>query len=192
MKKLVKKFSFTQLLLEFVSVVFAVLLALGLNTYKESQDNKLDAELLKASILKECAINKEKIDSILINNQQYHDVLDSLVRLDDDQITGFYFTYDYELLTNGAWQIAMNNPAIKELNQEFLTEAADIYQSQDFYLDFSKRVFENIGIFLSRKDELEEANLALSMYYNIGVMNNSARSLRDDYSNFIMKYDTLQ
>lgn len=188
MKKLFKKISLPQLLLEFVSVVFAVLLALGMNTYKEQKKNEVAAETLRRSIITECLNNQSKIDSVLIKNQVYHDYLDSLIKLNPEDIEGFYFAYDYELLTNSAWQIALNNPAITEIDQEFLTNAADIYQAQDFYLDFSKRVFENIGLFLSRKNELEEASLALSMYYNIGVMNNSAYSLQSEYEVFLNEY----
>ena len=189
MKRQFKKISIPQLILEFISVVFAVLLALGLNTYKESKTLEKEAIKLQHSILKECRNNQRKIDSVLIKNQYYYDYLDSLVNLEPDDVTGFYFEYDYELLTSSAWEIAMNNPAVNELDQDFLTSAADIYQAQAFYLDFSKSVFENIGIFVSRMDELKEANLALSMYYSIGVMNSSAMSLQEDYKEFFTTFE---
>jgi|GEM_PF-1969769 len=188
MKKLFNKISAPQIIIEFVSVVFAVLLALGLNSYKESITQENNAQKLKAAILSECQMNLRKIDSVLIKNRHYAVFLDSVVSLPNDQVSGFYFTYDYELLTNGAWQIAQNNEAINTLDQDFLMEAADLYQIQSFYTDFSKGVFEEIGVFLARKNELKEANLALSMYYNLSIMNNSAQDLQEDLNQFITKH----
>ena len=60
---------------------------------------------------------------------------------------------------------------------------------KDIEVYYSQKAFENIGVFLSRKNELTASNLALSMHYYIGVMNNYARELRAHYIKFIDEYE---
>lgn len=174
---------------EFISVVFAVLLALGLNSYKQSVDAEDEALILKSSILKECTENLIKIDSFRINNSEYYSYLDSLVNLGEDEVDDFFFQANIELLTNGAWTIAQNNSSINRLNQEFLIEAAEIYQTQEFYSEFSVSFFENVGNYLNRQDEVTPYTTALSLYFNMNVLNNSAEELSKQYMRFLRRYD---
>ena len=57
------KKALTQIAFEFLSVVFAVLLALGLNSYKQNLDLKNEAKFLSQNILNECRSNLSKLDS---------------------------------------------------------------------------------------------------------------------------------
>lgn len=181
-----KKISFSQLAIEFVSVVFAVLLALGLNSVKESWDRNTEAENLKISILAECAQNKLKVDSILINNRDYATYLDSLVQLPkEDQDGGFAFYYEFELLTKGAWEVAHNHPASSSLDPDFLLKVSDLYNMQDFFMDFSKNMVNDMGRNLSVTDQLEESDLILSMHFKVSVINTFAEELKTQYQSIL-------
>ena len=177
-----------QVVFEFTSILFAVLLALGLNAYKGNVDAKNEAEVLKRSILKECKENRIKIDSMLIKNKSYYNYLDSLVSLDPDDVSSVPFAYDLEFLTNAAWTIAQNNTAINQLDQEFLIALADIYQSQEFFTDFSLSFFKSIGEYATQQDNIPPYNTALSLYYSISVMNSNMESLREDYDMIFEEY----
>jgi len=184
-----KKRALGQIVFEFVSIVFAVMLALGLNSFKQSMDAEKEASAIESSILRECSTNLVKIDSNLSKNREYADYLDSLVALNPEDVNGFYFTYDFDLLANSAWQLSQNNSITNLINAEFLMEASEIYQTQEFYQEFSQQMFQNIGMLLARKNQLNDADLALSMYYNIGVMNNTAEDLKGMYADFLNKYN---
>ncbi|MEO1254747.1 MAG: hypothetical protein AAFY41_07675, partial [Bacteroidota bacterium] len=177
-----------QIAFEFLSILFAVLLALGLNSLKESIDSDNEANTLKVSILKECAENQLKVDSLLINNQDYFNYLDSLIRLDPDDIESIPFQYNLELLTNAAWVIAQNNSSINNLDQDFLVSVAEIYQSQEFFTEFSRSFFENFGSYLSQQDDVTPHTMAISLYFNLNVMNGTARSLQEEYRNLLTKH----
>ncbi len=182
------KISIPQLLIEFVSVVFAVLLALGLNSYKQRMDARQDARNIKASILTECRENLRKVDSVLKNNGEYSEYLDSLIQLDPEAVTGVAFAYNFELLTSSAWEFAQNNPAVNNIEQQFILDAADIYQALDFYTDFATSFFKNMSIFLSQQNQLREYDMALAMYYSIGTMNNSATDIQEMLNDFLEDY----
>ena len=183
-----KNIPFGQLAMEFVSVVFAVILALGLNSYKQALDAESEAIVLKNSIIKECQENLIKVDSMLIKNQDYANYLDSLVSLDPDDVQGVKFIYEIELLTDAAWVIAQNNAAINKLDQDFLISSAEIYQTQVFFTEFSRSFFQNLGIMATQQDETPPYSTALSLYFNISVINNGANDLKQSYQELITKY----
>ncbi|MEP1033189.1 hypothetical protein [Ekhidna sp.] len=185
-----KKKALTQIAFEFASIVFAVLLALGLSTYKNSIDLENESLNVRQNIIKEFKTNLQKIDSVLIKNVIYTNYLDSMVRLQPEEVNSFYFDYEFELLTHSAWDIAQNNNSTNLIETQFLLDAADIYHMQNFLEGFAGKVFENIGMALMRANELQDFNMALSMYYNVDLMNNVSQSLKDSYEDFLTKYDT--
>lgn len=182
------KKALSQIAFEFLSILFAVLLALGLNSYKENIDANIEADIIKQSILKECKENQLKVDSMLLKNEAYYSYLDSLVSLEPDDVDGVSFAYELEFLTDAAWVIAQNNSSINNLDQEFLVSVAEIYQSQAFFTEFSRSFFENIGTYVSRQDEVPPYNTALSLYFNIDVMNSTAKSLQENYKSLFTEY----
>ena len=183
-----KKKALTQIAFEFLSIVFAVLLALGLNSFKQNMDAKAEAEKIMSSILNEIELNLGRADTTLIKNQDYANYLDSLVQLEPEDVTSFYFAYEFELLTSSAWVLSQNNKITNNLDESFLMDASSIYQTQDFYQKFSEKMFQSIGEMLSQQDKLNQANMALSMYYNIGVMNSVAEDLMMQQRAFLKKY----
>lgn len=188
-----QKIPFGQLSIEFLSVVFAVLLALGLNSYKQSLDTTAEARQLKRAILTECKNNLAKIDSVLIQNQWYVDYLDSIVQLPTAEQKGkFQFSYEIELLARGAWDVAQNNQASSSLDQDFLHEVSDLYNLQDFYMDFSKDMISQMGTTLSSYRKLEEVDLILSMHYKISVINTFALELQQTYRKLLQTYPPIE
>ncbi len=185
-----KKKALAQIAFEFISIVFAVLLALGLSTYKNSIDMENEAMSVRQNIIKEFQTNLQKIDSVLIKNSVYTSYLDSIVQLQPETVNSFYFDYDFELLTHSAWDIAQNNNSTSLIETQFLLDAADIYHMQNFLEGFAGSVFENIGMALMRKNELQDYNMALSVYYSVNLMNNVSASLKESYTEFLDNYDT--
>lgn len=184
-----KKKALTQIAFEFLSVVFAVLLALGLNSYKQNIDLKNDAKMLRKSILLECRNNYTRIDSTMYMNRDFNNYIDSLVRLDPDDINNVSFNYGFELLANSAWKIAQNNKAISVLDQQFLLDAADIYHTQEFYTEFTSSFYQNIGQHITQMNEIPPYNTALSFYYSLNVMNSAATDLQDKLQLLLDTYD---
>ncbi|MEP4534809.1 MAG: hypothetical protein ABJ004_17080 [Cyclobacteriaceae bacterium] len=189
-KKHLKNLSPAQVFIEFVSVVFAVLLALGMNSYKQSIDRKNDAQTIKKSILAECRSNLADLDTILIKNKAYSEYLDSLVRLPKaDQKDKFIFNYEFELMTRGAWNIVQNHPAVGELETDFLLDVSDLYHGQDFFMDFSTNMIKEIGPMLIEYQRLEDSDMILSMNYKVSVINTFGYNLKEKYQDLLTKYE---
>lgn len=185
----INKIPIGQLAMEFLSVVFAVLLALGLNAYKESLDTKSQAELIKKSILTECRNNQIKIDSTMERNHAFNAYIDSLVHLESEDVTNVSFQYAFELLNHSAWNLALNNTATNYLDQDFMLAAADIYHTQEFYTDFTSSFYQNLAEHITRMDEVAPYNTALSFYYSLEVMNSTADDLKKKYESFFSNFE---
>lgn len=189
-----KKKALTQIAFEFLSIVFAVLLALGLNSYKQNIDLEKEANTLKKSILLECKNNYARIDSTRSMNKDFNNYIDSLVRLDPEDINNVSFNYGFELLSNSAWNIAQNNSAINSLDQQFLLDAAAVYHTQEFYTEFTSSFYQNMARHIQQMDEIPPFNTALSFYYSLNVMNSASDDLQtqlqklfDAHDNELMK-----
>lgn len=188
MKKFVASISLSQLIIEFLSVIFAVLFALGINSYRETRNHKKEAHNLKLAILHEFKTNQIKIDSMLHNNQLYFDYLDSLVKMDRNAVKSVQLNYKLDLLTSAAWQLAQNNASSNLIDQEFLLSAAELYQTQDFFINYASGFFQNVGADLKRQHETSDYDTALSLYFHMNVLMSFSHSLSKGYADFLIKY----
>jgi len=171
-----------QVVLEFISVVFAVLLALGLNSYKADQDLKNEADLLKEKILIECKKNSLELDTAFKKNIKQKQYLDSLANL-DEFTSDFDVSFSSELLTKSAWDFTKSSRSFSYLDEEFLNEAAAIYERQDYYMEISKQMFQNLGDLLLTDPEPTKT-ISISIYY-IMNLNASAENLTNNYTRFL-------
>jgi len=183
-----KRSNFYPLLLEFISVVFAVLLALALNSYKETIDTRKRAESLKISIYEECKRNKVKIDSIIINNKAYINFLDSIIRVEDKENVRFYFDFSFELLDRSVWNMAQNSDAFDQMDKDFTFKVSGIYENQRFLYDFSSEVFIEIGTMLKEMSTLKTSDMALSTYFYVYTINHTSLELQEDLIEFLEEY----
>lgn len=172
---------------EFLSVVFAVLLALGLNSYKDSLDLKKESKILVTKILSECTLNKSKIDSVIYLNQRMLEYLDT-VKVDEK--VNFNFSIEDEILLNSAWSFTRSSKAYQYMDNEFLTDATEVYQMQDLYEAFNVGLLSDFGMVMLQSEKVSpEVLLATSQYYLINIQNISMR-VQTSYAEFLEKYQT--
>ena len=180
-----KKKALTQIAFEFLSIVFAVLLALGLNSYKQNKDLEEEADFLREKILIECSKNKLKLDTVFSDNQVYKQELDSMLAL--DEIGGsFNISISSELLTKSAWDFTQASRSFSFLNEEFLNDAALLYERQNYYMHISNQMFQNLGEMLISDPEPRKT-VSICNYYLLNL-NSSAEELMKNYEDFLKKY----
>lgn len=184
-----KKKKVTPLLIEFLSVVFAVLLALGLNSAKENYDQKQKGKALRKAIITECQNNLEKVAANLEQNQKLVHYLDSITKLERDEDVKPYFTYSTEFFDNSAWSLAQNSNLVEELDNDFLLDASGIYESQKFIYDFTRNTFTEVGVLISRQSELNSRDLSRSLLFFTSALNETQINLKESLEEFIATYD---
>ncbi len=181
-----KKKAIAQIAFEFLSIVFAVLLALGLNSYKQNADLKSESQLLESNILDECQANLLKLDSSIYENEIYQAYLDSL--LSSDEIDGFEFNFQNKLLSSIAWNFTTSSKSFQFMNPDFLNDAAEIYENQDYYMKISNQMFEHLGDMILQIDNTEARTLTLTGDYYLSNLISASKELRSNYQRFLKKH----
>lgn len=176
-----------QIAFEFLSVVFAVLLALGLNSYKESKDLESEGELLRARIVAECQRNLIQLDSVITQNETFNRYIDSLNSLESLEIKGFNISIASDLLTKSGWNFTQSSKSFSYMDEEFLNSASVLYERQDYYMAISNQMFEKLGDVLMADPEAQKT-VRLIHYYLVNL-NSTALELRSTYTNFLRKYN---
>lgn len=179
----ISKQSFGQVVLEFVSVVFAVLLALGLDSYKEKRERIRESEVLKDRILQECTLNLAKLDTVIAENQAFKNYLDSLSQL--KEISALSASFSSELLLSSAWKSAESSPAFHYLASDFLIEAAEVYDQQDYYMNISNQMFSNLGSMMVELRQRDPRDMVGLLNYYLSNMLDISQDLRERYKEFI-------
>ena len=176
-----------QIVFEFLSIVFAVLLALGLNSFKQNIDLENEAQFLTRKIVLECQRNRNELDTVLIHNNEFKAELDSLLALENIE-GNFSLSIASELLTKSAWDFTKASRSFSYLDEEFLNDAAVLYEMQDYYMLISNQMFQNLGEMLISDPEPRKT-VSISNYYMLN-MNATAEDLFNTYEEFLKKYQT--
>ncbi|MEP1093824.1 MAG: hypothetical protein ABJG78_01875 [Cyclobacteriaceae bacterium] len=184
-----KKQSLWQVVFEFLSIVFAVLLALGLNSYKQNQDLQSESEVLSKKILSECKKNSTSLDTVLNQNREFMTYLDSMRSLKDVDSFGLNFSND--LLSSSAWKFTQASRSFQLMDQEFLDDATELYELQSYYMEISNQMFQNLGEMLLRMEELTPKTMIKTSYYYLTNILSVAEDLNEKYKNFLNKHREL-
>ena len=182
-----KKQSIWQILFEFISIVFAVLLALGLNSYKQNQDLKSESEVLTTKILSEVSKNLQKIDTVIAENTDFKIYLDSLQK--SKTIDGFNLEFSSKLLSKSAWQFTQASKSFHFMESEFLDEVTELYEMQSFYVDISDQMFHNFGVMLLNMDNTKPKTMVATANYYLTNLLSASQDLREVYKELLSKYD---
>jgi len=178
-----KKKAIAQIGFEFLSVVFAVLLALGLNSYKQGLDFENESNLLRERIITEVIANKARLDSVIIRNENTMDYLDSLSQL--ESFGGFAFEVADDLVLQSAWTFTQASKAFSYMDPEFLTQAAQVYEVQSYYRDANDQSLTYLGDIMLKVSELEEHDLLNACQFYLMNLLEVSHELQDNYRDFL-------
>lgn len=136
------------LAVEAVSVVFAVLLALGINGWRQrSADAKLARDAM-ARIRTEITQNQENLEGVLGAQSAEIDALAATIdRFTATEPTSgtVEFSFRTEQLPNAAWQTAMMTQAVRFIDFEVISQASAMYELQDMVNQNVRRVLDSMA-----------------------------------------------
>ena len=184
-----KKKALSQIAFEFLSIVFAVLLALGLNSYKQNLDLRNEGKLLTKNLLTECQANLDKLNISIEENEGFKSFLDSLVLA--EEVRGFHFSFSNELLSSIAWNFTKESKAFQQMDSEFLIRAAEVYENQVYYMNNANQMFEYIGSMILEVDNKTPRTLAKTGQYYLDNLIGASYELRKDYESILKDFNNL-
>lgn len=166
---------FKRIIFEFLSIVVAVLLAMGLTEWRQEILNKRQAEKSYESILEEVQNNHEnllpdstsmadlitKIDNWLDSEKEARDTIGS-------------FDYELNLLSKSAWDVAKFNSSMTYIDNDRLQGISLVYEFHDFYVRSGSEVFDALTelMKINREDDEYEGGMR-ALRLKVGLTYNS-------------------
>ncbi|MCH9651700.1 MAG: hypothetical protein K0U98_25965 [Deltaproteobacteria bacterium] len=133
-----QEFRWSRLLFEFLSIVVGVLLALGVNEWREDRNNRSRARQALVNITREIEANQAHLTEVHRNNSAYLAAMDEVSEGDS---SGPEFQAAWGLQST-AWEAARESGALGNVEYGTILSIAQVYQFQETYLDLMRRLFE--------------------------------------------------
>ncbi len=185
----VNKQNVGKIAIEFISVVFAVLLALGLNHWRENTINEQLAEDSYQRIKNEINDNVLELDSSLVEFDKYLEEIASEKKLLDslgDDYEGVNWTYAHPVLSIDAWKAATITNAVLNMDPDLVEDLADVYAIQEMYMEFGFNFFDRVAEMARFRDNPKILIEIIQTHF--AISKSIAQSLRKGYQDFLDEY----
>jgi hypothetical protein len=145
-----------ELLVEVVLIVFAVLLALGVDECRQDRMRVRRAAEAHETILEEVTANFAEVEKTLHEHEALLVRLRSLRPASGDTLGSFGITYSFAELTDAAWEAAQVTQATSWMPFEWVSRAARTYERQELFEARQRAVMDQLAGAgaISREQEL--------------------------------------
>lgn len=135
-----------ELILEAASVVFAVLLALAVDEWRETRSREALAARARASILEEIRGNQTELRNTRDNNRALlQKIEEALSQLTQKREASLQFHFEIALLSSSAWNTAQMTQAANFLDFDWLRSVSNVYELQGLYVTSQSAVVDRIS-----------------------------------------------
>lgn len=137
-----------ELVFEAVSIVFAVLVALGVDEWREDRADREVADRARVSVLEEMRSNRSELMDSRVDHEalagRLRETLESLESGDSLEVG---VDFSYTLLSDAAWHTAQVTQATQFMDFDWVTEVARAYDLQDLFDQGQAGIVERITSF---------------------------------------------
>ena len=135
-----------ELLLEAASVVFAVLLALAVDEWRETKSQNALAARARASILEEIRGNETELRNTRDNNRTLlQRIEETLPRIRQEPETSLELNFKIALLSSASWDTAQMTQAASFLDFEWVRRVSKVYELQELYATSQSAVVDRLS-----------------------------------------------
>ena len=181
--------SFRKLTFEFISILFAVLLALFLNQCKEDRKNYKLAKQSETLIIDEMRRNLKDLQDIQQGNQKrLKSFLEWKKRYKKNPKTDYtpLFGFNHALLRDDGWQSAVLYQAVPHMRKDFIKNVTEAYSLQRFYMSYAESYFVSLGNEL-HSDESKDVIRINSAIHQLSTIVKTADLLLKAYQGILDK-----
>ena len=148
-------FRWSRLLFEFLSIVVGVLLALGVNEWREDRNDRRRARQALINITREIEANLAHLSEVHRNNSAY---MAALEKVPQEPVPSRSFQAAWGLQST-AWEAARDSGALSNVEYSTVLAISQVYQFQGTYLDLMRRLFEaqTLALLLGEESDAQVA-----------------------------------
>jgi hypothetical protein len=162
------KSSAVTLTIQILSIIFSILLALSLNEWKESRNNKQLAFITLKNFRTELGDNKKAIEGALRDQRMFLNSLEDQVahlKAGKEKALRLPEINMPDVLTT-AWETALGTRAMVHIDYDLITNLSELYLQQKWLISLEDKVFQAILSPYSYEKRNAE-NLARSLYVSL-------------------------
>ncbi len=183
-----KKDTLNKLALEVLSIVFAVLLALGLSHWREESRKQASADRALTNILVEIHSNKLDMEDNFEMLEDRIESLDTLLRqVKAGEKQSGNLGFNMPVLSNSAWVTANATGAVENFELNMLMELSELYRFQDMFHKNGMDYFSQYSSLEFNKEENFKAAVKSNMAQARTTLSLS-KQLSGNYSEFYSEY----
>ncbi len=173
---------------EMFAIVFAVLLALWLEGWREDIELQHRAgehlERIRAEIIQ----NSSGLDEAISEHESYIEGLDAALDANDVSIVAVadFLQIEGSAIGDAAWQSAQMSQSISQMPLEVIGELASIYDTQAYYTDYLNFFFQGYIDLVSDIQAVEQNRVAVQKFrHHLSITNSLAEQLQRRYRRFL-------
>ena len=155
---------------EAVSIVFAVVLALGVDQWREDRTLRRQAERARLAIIKELRTNRDELAGCIARNENWYADIAAVLRKPGVP-TDMRPSMSWAVLSSAALQTAQGTQASQFFDYDWLIQVAQVYEAQALFANAQAEFFTESGLaFMSetRREALQVHHDRLGYLVKLG------------------------
>ena len=180
-----------RIIIEIVSVMFAVLVALGVDQWWEERENLELAAKMQIGIKNEIKKNLEEIEGTHKNYTSTNDSLIVYLSKPEIDLDNFNLHLELAILTSATWNTAQMLRAIHYMDYEWIIEVSTIYELQTIYLESQKQFLEVMGRLAEEDIEENPKKMFRVLVGRLMILNSLQEGLIKEYSDLLNEDDSV-
>lgn len=174
--------------IEIFSVVFAVLLALWVNDWKQNQQNERRVKQAKLNLQEEITLNKDRIENSIPRYNNYLEAIDSIIiQFESNRSLNNpdFPDISFDIVTLAAWEAVKATDAINYMDFNHVLNYSSLYSVQEIYMKqvesyiYDKKLIKNTT---NNKEALELLNYSKQI---LDQIKNTSEQLLNIYKDMI-------
>lgn len=140
--------------LEALMVIFAVLVALGVDEWREGMQYRDLAVRARTGVLTEVGANLDELEATRdVMSQLQQNVSAAVDSIDAGRQSSLSLSLELPDFSDAAWQAAQVTRAAPYLDYDWVIRVARVYQSQELYNELRSQLLESFSVVVQRGSE---------------------------------------
>lgn len=171
-----------EILLEAASVVFAVLLALAVDEWRENRSRRAAAARAQESIVHEIRANRVELESTRKSNEAGLKRLSVQIQaLSTGRISELTTGLSLAQFSSAAWQAAQSTDAPQLMDFAWLVEAAGVYETQRVYVQMQNEFLVGVSDIGSVESDAQRLGVMRRLEGRLRLLQNISAELVEEY-----------
>ena len=182
------KIDFKKIAVEMFSIIFAVMLALGIEDWMQDRERDDRAALMMERITAEVQNNRDELKKAIADNNKFAEGLKKALRKENTTFEDVspFIQMSAGSINNSAWSSAQMTNVITYMPIETVGQLASLYDTQSYYTKFAQGFIQGFADYSVGVQQPDQMKMVTKKFItNLMIMNSLASNIVDGYDTFL-------